>query len=76
MAQKSDEEAGAAKFYLGIQDWTEAGIKLKVNFTSPLSLSKGRNQDALIIVIKNPTIFISKDTGEAMVDDPTNVSLA
>ena len=76
LAQKSDEEAGAAKFYLGIEDWTEQGIKLKINFTTPLSLSKGRNQDALIIKVKNPSMFVSKDTGTVMEADPGNVSLA
>jgi hypothetical protein len=39
-----------------------------MNFTSPLSISKGRNQDAVIVKIKNPEMFISKETGAAMED--------
>ena len=43
LAQKSDEDPGAAKFYLGIESWDDEQIKLKMNFSTPLSLSKGRN---------------------------------
>ena len=48
------------------------GIKLKINFTSPLSVSKGRNQDALVIKIKNPNLFISEETGTIMEDNAGN----
>lgn len=49
-----------------VNDWTEEGLKLKMNFTDPLAISKGRNQDALLIKIKNPALFVSKETGVIM----------
>lgn len=66
MAQKSDEDPEKAAFTLKVHDWTEEGLKLKMNFTDPLAISKGRNQDALIIKIKNPALFVSKETGTIM----------
>jgi hypothetical protein len=66
MAQKSDEDPEKAAFTLIVNDWTEDGMKLKMNFTNPLAISKGRNQDALLIKIKNPAMFVSKETGEIM----------
>jgi hypothetical protein len=66
MAQKSDEDPEKAGFTLIVNDWTEDGLKLKMNFTNPLSISKGRNQDALLVKIKNPAMFVSKESGEIM----------
>lgn len=66
MASKGDEGSKAAEFFLNIQEWTEDGLKLKMNFTNPLSVSKGRNSDALIIKIKNPSLFVSQESGAFM----------
>ena len=37
-----------------------------MNFTEPLSISKGRNYDAIIVKLKDPDMFISKETGVSM----------
>ena len=38
---KSDEDPNDVKYFLSITDWTETQLKLFINFTEPLSISKG-----------------------------------
>ena len=56
---KSDEDPDEIKFFLNIVEWSERSIELFINFTSPLVISKGRNNDAIICNFKNPNLFIS-----------------
>jgi len=60
---KSDEEPDEVKYFLSILDWTELDLKMYINFTEPLTISKGRNKDAIICSFKNPNLFVSKETG-------------
>ena len=66
LAQKSDVNPDLNQFYLNLVDWTEDGFQMGINFTTPLVVSKGRNQDALIINIKQPSLFVSQETGSPL----------
>ena len=61
---RSDEDPINLKFFVSIEDWTDRGMQLLINFTSPLVVSKGRNEDAIIIEFKDPDMFVSKETGQ------------
>ena len=63
---KSDEDPEEVKYFLSITDWTELELKMFINFTEPLSISKGRNKDAIICTFKNPNLFVSKETGKVL----------
>lgn len=56
---QGDEDLSKLVFYLSITDWTEDSIELYINFTNPLIVSRGQNEDIMICTIKNPNLFIS-----------------
>ena len=37
---------------------------VRINFTNPLLISKGGNSDAMVSIIKNKALFVSKESGE------------
>jgi len=39
--QKSGEDAGKIEYSLTLDHWTEDGMGVKMNFTNPLTVSKG-----------------------------------
>ena len=63
---KSGEDTSNIKYNLIIKDWSEQKLEFFINFTSPLSVSQGRNKDAIICKLKNPNLFVSKETGQTL----------
>ena len=47
-----------------IKEWSEKKIDVKVDFKNPLAISKGMEQDQFYLKIKDPRMFVSKETGE------------
>jgi hypothetical protein len=47
-----------------MNEWTEEGMKIHMNMTNPLDVSKGGNGDGVQIGLKNPSLFVSKATGK------------
>lgn len=65
--QKGDEEEGKEqKYFLQLTNWTSNNIEIFVNFTDPLAISNGINNDAMIVNFKNPSLFVSKSSGEVL----------
>jgi hypothetical protein len=52
------------KYFLTITHWTEEGIGILMNVTTPLLISKGTKRDQAVFRIKNPSLFISEKTGK------------
>ena len=44
-------------------NFTQFYLDLEVNFTNPLLISKGGNSDAMVSIIKNKALFVSKESG-------------
>ena len=54
------------RFSLDLTDWREDGIDLLINFTNPEIVSQGKQSDKVQMIIKNPNLFISAETGEIL----------
>jgi len=52
------------EYSLDLDHWTEEEMGVKINFKNPLLISKGKNNDAMVSVIKNKNLFVSKESGE------------
>jgi hypothetical protein len=63
---KSDIDPEEIKFNLILDDWTDKDMRIKINFTDPLDVSRGLSLDSMIIKIKNPDLFVSMITGETL----------
>ena len=63
---QGDEDLSNLVFYLSITEWTDQSIELYINFTNPLIVSKGQNQDIVICTFKNPDLFVSQATNEVL----------
>jgi hypothetical protein len=50
-----------------MEKWDENGIGIKVNYTDPLMVGKGNDQ--VMTTLKNPDLFISASSGEALPKD-------
>jgi len=50
-------------------------MDININFSDPLQVSKGINRDNIVITIKNPDLFISKETMQKLTDDRTTMSM-
>ena len=61
---KSDMETEDIKYFLNIKNWTESSFEISINFTDPMIISQGEFRDECKMVIKNPYLFVSKETGE------------
>ena len=64
---KSDIKEEDIKYFLTVSNWTETSFSIQVNFTSPMIISQGVMRDEMELTVKNPFLFVSKDTGQ-MVD--------
>lgn len=62
-------EAKKIKYDLYIEEWEETGMKIKIDFEDPLLVSYGSMFDLCYIKIKNPHLFVSKDTGVRLAAD-------
>ena len=69
----SDVNPKDIKYFLSITEWNEEGIKVLMNVTTPLLISKGVKRDQAVIRIKNPLLFISQATGEPI--DTKNLAI-
>jgi hypothetical protein len=52
---------------LDLKNWDENGIDIKINYTDPLMVGKGNDQ--VMTTLKNPDLFISASSGEALPKD-------
>jgi len=55
----SDVDPANIKYFLSITEWTDKGVNVLMNFTTPLLISKGIKRDEAVMSIKNPLLFIS-----------------
>ena len=69
------QEESNITFYLTLKSWTSTGMDININFSDPLQVSKGINRDNIVITIKNPDLFISKETMQKLTDDRTTMSM-
>ena len=53
-------------FYLELTKWDSEGLDVYINFTKPLVISKGIDQDQIICKIKNRKLFVSNETYEPL----------
>ena len=56
---RSDKNPSDLKYYLGIEEWSEEGIRLYLNFTNPLEVSQGVEEDLVLCTITTPELFVS-----------------
>lgn len=63
------------KYFLSITHWTEEGIGIYMNVTTPLLISKGLKRDQAILRVKNPYLFISEKTGKPIKVQPITMNL-
>lgn len=56
---RDDSEKKKNDFYLSLEEWTPDDLKIKLNFTDPLQMSKGLSMDQVTFKLKNPSIFVS-----------------
>lgn len=63
---KSEINPEDIKYYLELISWTETNMEIFVNFTDPLIVSKGNNQDRIVCMIKNKHLFQAKYSNEKL----------
>ena len=63
---RSDIDPENFTYSLGIEEWTQEGMKVLCNFSDPLMISKGLESDVLQIKIKNRFLFKSLETGQTI----------
>lgn len=56
-----------------LEDWTEDGMKIKMNMSDPLAASNGANRDGIQVKLKNPNLFISSSTGKPLSKEKSNL---
>ena len=62
---KNDEtKPSLAQFCVTLKKWDENGMKLKIDFGNPLTVSQGKNNDKVKMQILSPEYFTSKQTGQ------------
>ena len=57
-----------------MDEWTEKGMAVKIDFKNPLAVSRGQNSDAMVTVIKKKGLFFSKESGESLSDEASTFS--
>lgn len=55
--QLSDSSIYPIEFSMDIKNWTESDMKVNLNFTDSLTVSRGQFRDRIIIKVKNPNWF-------------------
>ena len=61
---KSDVESESLVFYLLLLKWTEKDIEFQIYFEDAMEVSRGTQDDELMIGIKKRQYFISASSGE------------
>lgn len=64
---ETDQETNPIGYYLDMENWDENGIDIKINYTDPLMVGKGNDQ--IMTTLKNPDLFVSASSGEALPKD-------
>ena len=70
---KSDMETEDIKYFLEIKNWTATSFDVSINFTDPMIISQGEFRDECKMVIKNPYLFVSKQSGEKLDVDKVRI---
>lgn len=52
------------KYNIQLLDWTTKELELLVDFADPSMISKGTLNDKIEIKVRNPTYFVSDESGE------------
>ena len=71
---KTSGEDSDNSFFLSLTLWTETEMEVFVNFTDPTAVSKGENDDKIIMSFKNRYLFVSKESGLALGEDKINMA--
>ena len=66
---KSDVEPEMVEFYLQLEEWTEYGMLVFINFTNPLIISKGLRPDQVIVKVLEKSLFFSYDGSVQLMSD-------
>jgi hypothetical protein len=56
-------------YAIRMTEWTEKRMAVKVDFQNSLSVSRGLQPDQFYLTIKDPNLFVSKETGEPMLPE-------
>ena len=71
--ENTNDNDAEQDFYLVLTDWTEDGMKTKMVMKNPLEASNGKNRDGVQVKLKNPNLFISKETGMPLSKENSNL---
>jgi len=72
---RSDIDIEHLSYNLEIISWTEDGIEVFANFSDPLVISQGLENDVVEIQIKNRYLFSSNFTGDVIKEEDIQISL-
>jgi len=64
---ETDQETNPIEYYLEMDSWNDDGVAIKINYKDPLMVGKGNDQ--VMTTLKNPDLFISASSGEALPKD-------
>lgn len=62
----SDQNQEDIGYFLELIEWTEAAMKVHINFTNPLLVSNGEVPDVIFAKIKNTHMFQAKNSNERL----------
>ena len=48
---------------MSLKNWQPKFLEIQMNFTDPLAISKGNLLDQVVVKVKNPSLFVSKESG-------------
>jgi len=51
-------------YYLDLERWDQKGLGIKINYVDPLNVGKGNDQ--VMTTIKNPDLFVSEESFDAL----------
>jgi len=54
-------------YYLDLERWDQKGLGIKINYVDPLNVGKGNDQ--VMTTIKNPDLFVSEESFDALAKD-------
>lgn len=72
---ETDQETNPIGYYLDLESWDSNGVKIAINYTDPLMVGKGNDQ--VMTTLKNPDLFVSAASGEALPkEDATTIKFS
>ena len=63
---KSDVDPSLIGYNLILNEWTASHLDVKLNITTPLLISIGEESDTVFVKVKNPSLFVSAETGKIL----------